>query len=72
MVVHTNQLLDHFPFYVDISHFKTIYSWLKKKNRIYLIMADIPNCPTPIIIEDESGTDEVSKNGNLENQVEIQ
>jgi hypothetical protein len=43
-----------------------------KKNPIYLIMADIPNCPTPIIIEDESGTDEVSKNGNLENQVEIQ
>jgi hypothetical protein len=48
MVVHTNQLLDHFPFYVDISHFKTIYSWLNENNPIYLIMADIPNCPTPI------------------------
>jgi hypothetical protein len=35
-------------------------------------MADIPNCPNPIIVEDQSAFDEKSQNPNIENQVEIQ
>jgi hypothetical protein len=58
--------------HVDIGHFQRIYSWLKENNPIYSKMADIPNCPTPIIIFDESGIVEESENGSLENQIEIQ
>ena len=57
---------------VDIGHFQRIYTWLRENNPIYSKMADIPNCPMPIIIEDENGIDEESENGNLENQIEIQ
>ncbi len=39
---------------VDIGHFQRIYTWLRENNPIYSKMADIPNCPMPIIIEAEN------------------
>ncbi len=39
---------------VDIGHFQRIYTWLRENNPIFSKMADIPNCPMPIIIEDDN------------------
>jgi hypothetical protein len=57
---------------IDVVHFNAIYSWLRQNNPIFSNMADIPNCPNPIIVEDQSAFDEKSQNPNIENQVEIQ
>jgi len=35
-------------------------------------MPEISNCPSPLIIEDDSSSDDEPKNPNLESQVEIQ
>jgi hypothetical protein len=46
--------------------------WLSRHNLTFAVMPEISNCPSPLIIEDDSSTDDEPKNPNLESQVEIQ
>ncbi len=56
----------------DVSQFNEIYSWLRGHNPTFSVMPEISNCPSPLIIEDDSSSDDEPKNPNLESQVEIQ
>jgi len=57
---------------VDVSQFNEIYTWLRGHNPTFSVMPEISNCPSPLIIEDDSSSDDEPKNPNLESQVEIQ
>jgi hypothetical protein len=51
---------------IDVGNFNSIYSWLRANNPIF-----VQNCPSPIILEDDTGIEEESENPTVENHVDI-
>jgi hypothetical protein len=57
---------------IDVGNFNAIFSWLRANNPIFAKMEPVRNCPSPIILEDDTGIYEESENPNVENHVDIQ
>jgi hypothetical protein len=57
---------------IDVGNFNAIFSWLRANNPIFAKMQPVQNCPSPIILEDDTGIDEESENPKVENHVDIQ
>jgi hypothetical protein len=57
---------------IDVGNFTAIFSWLRANNPIFAKMEPVQNCPSPIILEDDTGIEEDSENSNKENHVDIQ
>ncbi len=56
---------------VDVQHFNSIYNWLRQNNPHHSKLAEIENCPNPIIFGDEVEIEEAA-NPEVEKQLDFQ
>jgi hypothetical protein len=51
---------------INVSNFKAIHGWLRRKNPHYKFFSRFHECPCPIVLEDDNSIDKESEKPKIE------